>query len=422
MEEVKPQVKKYMINNVSQKLDECELFRNTFGKSFAKKRAQSNIKKVYEVMGAKYDDAEYDYKGKIIVLYNEKDRKFNVSDIRGKIKQRTSHEVGHAIMLRTEEECEDYGIEYGTGIFIKFYDGTEKNRGLNEGYNNWMLEKSGIKTSDYNILTNIIKILELATNEESIMALGTGNPTIRPQKKLEISEEEFSEISEGADKIYFLETSKKNRIDVLNVLTRYQEIEEFDGEEREQIEEDYRELTESKEYIRVFSSQRYKADVEYAGKEDTLEERIMYLEEGVVQTKAEITKEVELMLERIFGRYFQKEFDILKKSNQAEMLTPKRMGQLETLIKLVTKTRNVERSDEYTPDESVKINDFVKKSKKLSAKYTMEAIKETKQETFRKNLSDMSNYKGCYDDKTSFTKKGLKDYNRGKGFNPQKTR
>ncbi len=402
------EVKEYIKENVSKILDGCELFSKTFGRGFAKRKME-DLEGVYTTKSNSLD-GEYNYSQKIIRLYS-KQEELNPYDIEENEDMRliTLHEGTHAVLLRTFVECLRYNICAGTGILAELPNGKIVGRGLGEGYVNWILEKAGTPINFYKNLTNLFKILELAIGSEKIMKLGTGNPRTNPRRQLNMTEREWRNFTEETDEIYFLEQKARTMTGIANIMIRYQD-KDRNSEEIQKIQEDFANLQNKEEYMVIFSSREYQEELKYKGTEDTIEERIDFLEEEVKYARAEAVQAVGELIEEIFIKYFREETERVVKSGRVhenEFLEIKR------LYELIAETMNTDEKYkidvQYVMPEVQRIlnNNY----KHLEKEYVLGEVRNisaraAKQEEFRNGIKDMSKY-----DNMNNTKRGIKSRN-----------
>ena len=172
--ELKTQIEAFVI----EKLENCELFVNTYGKDFVAKRLALNFKELYVEDSNKRRSGEYRVgTSGILKLFMNKEtgKPFSFEDLKKQNGLPTAlHECVHAIFNRVPEECNAFNISCGTGIYEKI-NNQELGRGLNEGFTNWVCNKAGVHTSSYSILTSFVDILEVAIGPEKVMEFGKGD-------------------------------------------------------------------------------------------------------------------------------------------------------------------------------------------------------------------------------------------------------
>ena len=169
------------------------------GKSLRQKKVFSNVLRVYsnESVGlerfAGYCNS--DKKEVTICSSGEEGQLLSQKDIlKNKDLQETVlHEYIHAILARSLVECKKYGLIGGTGILERYKNG-ELGRGLNEGFTEWMCEKTGFKPNAYGIHVDEIKLLEAAIGTEKVMELGKGNIRERFPKIMDMSYDDITEL------------------------------------------------------------------------------------------------------------------------------------------------------------------------------------------------------------------------------------
>lgn len=201
------ETRQYLINFVERTLNGCEAFSKVYGKDFVRKRLEKNLEKVYtDISSSNSNKALYDMDNSCITIFsgNNSIKSLTVADIENnkKLKHLILHESIHAIFRRTKEECQEFGIEDGTGILEFYNNGQELGRGFNEGLTEWICQKVGYGEQSYDSEKNIIKILELAIGEEAIMELAKGDIRGNVAKILQMKKVECLQLMALVDNIY----------------------------------------------------------------------------------------------------------------------------------------------------------------------------------------------------------------------------
>lgn len=189
------EIRNYIIQFVEDTLNSCEAFTNVYGKDFVKNRLKLNLDKVIiDVSTDNSNTGFYDMDSSNIILFLNgiSGQTITIEDIKNnkKLQHSILHESIHAIFKRTKEECEHYGIESGTGILEFYKNGTELGRGLNEGLTEWICQKAGYGNSAYMSEKNIVRMIELAIGEESVMKLANGHIKGNIANLLQMTEQE----------------------------------------------------------------------------------------------------------------------------------------------------------------------------------------------------------------------------------------
>lgn len=163
-----PEVKKFLIEYVSSRLDSDCVFSETFGKGYARKRLTKWLKTVYTNEMSRAYNGECGEDSITIFAGEENGPALSVSDIENseQLSCTAGHEGVHLALSRTIGECEKYKIANGTGIFEYYANRTEMGRGLNEGLTNWIWGRVGIRPKSYPVLTKSIDLLELAVRRK----------------------------------------------------------------------------------------------------------------------------------------------------------------------------------------------------------------------------------------------------------------
>lgn len=309
-----PEVKRYIVNFTVSKLNNCELFVKVYGRNFAKSRLDINLDKVYTNEGNDYANGYYRYEESSITICKsgKNGSILTPEDIKQspKTQATSAHELIHAILRRTKLECQLYGIEAGTGIHEGYKNGTELGRGFNEGLTNWMVKKAGINITGYRRLTNFIGILELATDEESIMRLGKGNISKNMPSLLGVPKETcISWLSKG-DHIYTLEERNNFFIRIRNILKDYMNIDSLPEEERKKVAQKYVDLQRDPEYAEIiYDNPEYQAYLEQIDGEDTIEEELDYIDGKVEELELQLEENTSKLLTSLFRTYFKSEIE-----------------------------------------------------------------------------------------------------------------
>ncbi len=203
------EVREYLIKFVSETLEECELFTKVFGKGYAKKRLDINLKKVYTNEYNDFYIGYYNYNDKSITICtknrNEPKLTPKALDTKEETLSLILHESIHAIFNRTDQEKRAYKINNGTGMLEELKNGLEIGRGLNEGLTNWICEKAGYPNLYYEELTNFVKQLELTLGEKRVMKLGKGDIQINIPQILKLPKEYAYAFLSCVDEVYNLE-------------------------------------------------------------------------------------------------------------------------------------------------------------------------------------------------------------------------
>lgn len=106
------------------------------------------------------------------------------------LKHETGTGIQHVLEKTRQSDSEECFYEIG--------------RGLNEGYTNWVLEKCGIETTSYGLLTSLNMQLESCIGEDAMMQFSNGNIQ-EMSKKLNMSERQGIAFLRQIDDIYYIE-------------------------------------------------------------------------------------------------------------------------------------------------------------------------------------------------------------------------
>lgn len=398
------QLKENIINSVSQILNQCKVFTKVFGKGFAKRQLKQNIETVEIIRNRKIGTSgNYNDEKNQIVLTYLTSRKINSikMDQDEMLKRIRIHEGIHAVLKKSKNECKRYGIIRGNGTMFVLPDGSEYGRGLDEGLSNWLAEKAGIPMKNYSRLKKVVKILEMAVGEKNIMKMAKGNPRKSIPKTLGISQEESMGFLKNLDKIWLLEKEVDYIEDVMQILEKYKSREQFDPAEQEEIKAMYQTIIQDKRYHIILSEAQKTVD-----KTETVEEKIQFFMEKRQEKEEELKQDTEDFLEFAFEQYFDEKVDeILEKKR----ISYSEIKQMKRLRKLIYQTLSIGKKAE---DEEIlagdRVADFIEISyPQLYKRYKEKDWKkentdallltvglEDRKEGFRKDVSDMSKYKG----------------------------
>lgn len=271
------------------KLEGLDLFTKTFGKKFARRSYDLNVSRVYT--------NEENPKGS--GYYSEEDHSINIcaSGVNGELlsiediensealQETTLHESVHGILEKSKKECKKLGIKSGTGMFEKYEgkEGKDKElgRGINEGLTNWIVSKTGMRTTGYPELTNIVRQIELAIGPEKTMRLAKGDIRNKIPKLLQMEKDECKEFIAKTDSFY--DFKKKIREEERIISEHEKKLMEIEGE----------------------SANYEDAKMQIA---NHIEERNKLVRESI-----DVLLDIE---DTIYTKYFKKEFDELTKQDE----------------------------------------------------------------------------------------------------------
>ncbi|MBQ2835982.1 MAG: hypothetical protein IJE68_04030 [Clostridia bacterium] len=231
-------MKQYLISFVEKILNQCDLFTQIYGKSFAKQRLEVNLDKVYMGGYSNCNAGVYSYYNKSITIYsNDESVNFiTIADIENnrEHQQTILHEAIHAIFAKTKEECVAQGIFGGTGIAEIYENGQELGRGLNEGLTEWICEKTGCGAQAYEHEYNTVNLLELAIGEQAVMKLARGDIRGNVAKLLKMTEKECVRTVSIVDSIYRAENKVRAMRKIIKALEK-RENEVINEEDKEKL-------------------------------------------------------------------------------------------------------------------------------------------------------------------------------------------
>lgn len=321
-----PEVKEYLINFVANKLENCDLFTEVFGRGFATNRLNMNVDKVYtnEVDGEISVGGYYKESDSSITICKEgKDGKIlSPSDIENDklLQEATTHEAVHAILRKLKKECVKRKLKGGTGILERYKKGGELGRGFNEGLTNWIVRKAGIKTHSYPELTNLVEQIELAIGSKETMKINKGNIEKNVIPRLKMSLEEGKAFLGQCDTIYALTKSLEKASHIKNVVSyklEYKESNGFLDDKRiEKNEKDYSKLRDIKlgRGKRIYDF--YERYIRENNLEDSLETEINFFSDFYNDCEKEYNDFNDMMQKLIFEKYFKDEYQELKQSEE----------------------------------------------------------------------------------------------------------
>ena len=359
------EIKDYLINLATNRLQNCDVFTRTFGKKFAEKRLKTNLCKVYtnEVNKKCRGYAITQGKGAstiTICCETEMNELLSVEQVTedAGFESTALHEAIHIILEKTKRECKKTFIVSGTGIHEQFDKG-EIGRGLNEGLTNWIVRKTGLFTNSYQTLTNFMEELELAIGEDNVMAMGKGNLAKRIPELLKIDFDECLRIFAISDEIYKVNEQIQNDRIIVDITQRFLMRDELDSEDREEAETEYKELLQTgikEEYY--IEEHEYQKSLREESKFDTLENRRDYFKNQLqknVSRRLELKSQFESI---IYEKYFKNEFEQYMTSGKEPNL--QQLRKWDDLWNLITE----EGVQEETP-----ISEFKEKYEEMIKKY-----------------------------------------------------
>lgn len=381
------EVKEYIIESVSEYYENCELFVKCFGKGFARKKLEDNIKKVYtnnvnKKLGRK---GRYKIVKKAIIIYQE-DEDENVlskEEIKNDefMEEIKKHEATHAIFRRTEKECKEYGIKKGTGVSEEYKKETALGFGFNEGLVNWTLEQGGTKTTAYKTLVNIVKQVELGIGSEETMKLNEGNIRGNIAQRLKMSTSDCEQFLALVDEIYTDEYIIEINLDYIKyVLDCFKNRNNYNlnKNEKKDIEKRYRDLRKVKLYALLKEDFAYKEFLEKNNIEDSIESEIEYFDKVYEMNKEEIYEYRCKVEDIIFEKYFKKEFEELLENGILLEEDYKKYMRLSGLMQKEDKTLGESRGEAL---------EFQSKFEELKKQYLAKIIKNVKDKIKKRSLN-----------------------------------
>ena len=189
------EIKQYLISFAEKTLNRCEAFTRIYGKDFVRQRLEVNLDKVYTDLYHNGDNGQYSLNDLSIRLFSDDEnaKPLTIKDIKSNfnLQHDILHETIHAIFRRTDEECRNFGIEDGTGLWEFYNNGLPLGKGLNEGLTEWICKKAGYPLNVYGAEANIIELFELAIGEDKVMQLAKGDIRGNVAELLQMSKEDL---------------------------------------------------------------------------------------------------------------------------------------------------------------------------------------------------------------------------------------
>lgn len=378
-----PEVRKYLMKFVSETLEECKLFTKVFGKGYAQKRLDINLKKVYTNKYNNFFIGYYNYDDKSITLCtqnrNEPKLSPEVLDKREETLAAILHESIHAIFNRTEKEKRAYKINNGTGMLEGLKSGLEIGRGLNEGLTNWICEKAGYPNLYYEEITNFVKQLELALGEKKVMKLGKGDTQINIPKILKLPKEYTYAFLSCVDEVYCIEETILLNSEKYGI--SYGEIKKGEDEKKH---EDAIARVESLIFDYYFKKDFRKLNAK-RNMPEMLFEKYSKLSEILHHRKYS-----EPNLEYASERFLQ-EFEKIKEKNNILQTTPQKESKLKKIIKklkqkFLSKITKKENRNNIRQNQGTQV--VLQKSKKQKFKETIKENIDQQPVTYENILED----------------------------------
>lgn len=365
------ELKEYLIRFAVSKLENCALFSKTFGKKFVKKSLDINFRKVYIGEYNSSISGYYDSKDLSVTLNSrEKERieELTPKDIENdsSLKATTLHELVHAVLNRTKFECLWRKLQFGTGILEKYTNGEELGRGLNEGLTNWICEKAEVETYSYEHLTKFVKLLELAIGEERVMKLAMGNIRRNATKQLSMTKEEATNFLAMADDVYRVEDNIVKIEGIIEVLKRYSNRDTLDSKEREELEREYKSVTEDLLGYSLLHGKEWRDSIERREFENNLNGKIKFLKKKVKKEKKVLCRHINNFQETIFNKYFRK---IVEEASQMSEIPESVMRKLDKIYQGIDIAGISADPNEMDEIERLEISKFKIQYRTISNKY-----------------------------------------------------
>ncbi|MBE5805729.1 MAG: hypothetical protein E7313_03320 [Clostridiales bacterium] len=328
MKSESPEMQRYLKKYAVKTLNSCKAFVKVYGRDFAAKRLEQNLKAVYVEGYNIFYGALYQSQEQSIILCSDDPNKetLTVDDVKQdrNLRQKAVHEAVHAIFEKTEKECESLGILYGCGIEEGYENNEEIGRGLNEGITEWICEKAGVGQRCYNHAYKIVKLLELAIGEENVMRLANGNINENATQTLGMSKEQYKQILSIIDRIYRDSEKTYAMSRIVDALKKI-ETETIGEEEKEKLKQ------ELGEYYQFYEDGvgKYVKD-----KESQTLVKSQIIEFSIIKEDEEISLNRNLVYAEqiIFDKYFKKEIERTQNEKHISIKNMRRLSELQNLI------------------------------------------------------------------------------------------
>lgn len=256
-------INKDLLESAKQELFEqlCknEVLLRIYSKDEIQKRIEDNIKAIYTNIVDYKRGGWCSLEKPVIAICDSEENTspLTIQDIRDNRNKLETliHEGVHAILKHRN----------GTGLH-QLYANQEKaesgeafseiGRGINEGYTNWIVEKCGIETTTYELLTSINKQLEACIGEDAMMQFSKGNISA-VYKALNMSEEQGLSFIRQLDDLYYLEGMFREIEKVENYIEEkicnLQEGQDFTQEELDEEEKERKAVEGTFTYKEIFT-------------------------------------------------------------------------------------------------------------------------------------------------------------------------
>jgi len=201
--ELKNDIIEYFVTEYYSKFKELT---NVYSEEVIKQRLNKNIKKLITNKKSVVYLGRYYIINKKIRIYNKtkniKNKNLEIDDIKKNLKLKSTilHEFTHALLRRNIVTTGCFTINFSISMFKNYPKNVMKNRGLNEGITNWIVEKSGVRINSYRLETNIIKQLEVCIGSENILKLVT-QKSRNVKDILKLNKKDYRKFTESIDKI-----------------------------------------------------------------------------------------------------------------------------------------------------------------------------------------------------------------------------
>lgn len=321
------EIKQYLISFAEKTLNRCEAFTRIYGKDFVRQRLEVNLDKVYTDLYHNGDNGQYSLNDLSIRLFSDDENAtpLTIKDIKSNfnLQHDILHEAIHAIFRRTDEECEKFGIEDGTGLVEYYNIGTPMGGGLNEGLTEWICKKAGYPLNVYGEEANIIELFELAIGEDKVMQLAKGDIRGNVAELLQMSKEDLGKLLNQVDYICSSEGKIEQINRIISTLSqRKSGILTIENEEdlKEELGTDYESYSQMMKNMRCFRKNVNGNDVN---------EQLSYLQELHNNKKKDMNFHIGFFVkEDIYLKYFSKEIEDLQKAKTISKETMNRLTAL----------------------------------------------------------------------------------------------
>lgn len=305
-------LREYIKQIVVESLEGCEDFVKVYGRGFAERKFEENVKDVYSNERNSESAGYYSMINRDITICSagKRGRLLTPKEVEQNedLKATCIHEGIHAVLRRIiklilkKDKKRIKTKKIGTGIQEYKENGTEIGRGINEGLTEWICKKAGLKATAYKNLRKILDQLEIAIGPRKVMKLGKGDIVNRVTKLLGMHKRECEFFLGLGDQEYELGRNSEFFTRVIEGLEG-----EVNPKDFEEIKQDFR----IKNFLRTHA---YSLDIAERGQDKEAEIILEYAREQ--KEDIEFARRGNLLSidSLIFDKYFKKEFEQMQYS------------------------------------------------------------------------------------------------------------